>query len=446
MPTLGTGEPGASGGADEGAKGGGRGGTNGGARAGRRDAGQSPRRVLVVLPSWVGDAVMATPALRLLRSSLPGAFIGGLARPGIDRVLEGLDLFDELHLGRATGVLGPKHVAAKLRPRAYDTAVLLSNSFSSALIARIAGVPRRVGYDRDGRGILLTDRLRAPRTPGGAWALVPAVAYYLHAALCVLDPAHDRALALPRVERADRAPLGRAEGLRLELAVTPGDAEQAERMLVAMAVGGAFAVINPGGNDEAKRWPAERFGAVAAWLWREHRLASLVNGSPAEAALVRAVIDAARAHDAGTPVHSLPDAGGTLGSLKALLARARVLVTNDTGPRHMAIAMRTPTVALFGPTDPRWTTVPTREPTDRGPAIDGLPIEALVLADPTLPPGESANDHPARCAIRQIAVERVLVAVGRVLVVSGGEPGGGGAAGGSGPGGAGRRRPPVGYD
>jgi len=100
--------------------------------------------------------------------------------------------------------------------------------------------------------------------------------------------------------------------------------------------------------------------------------------------------------------------GGTLGSLKAITARARVLVTNDTGPRHIALAMGTPVVTLFGPTDHRWTIVPTQP---------GAP-ESIVLADPTLPADQSANDHPDRCSVDRIELSRVESAVDDVLDAS----------------------------
>src|SRR5690606_24812434 len=118
------------------------------------------------LPSWLGDAAMATPALRLLRDALPGAYIAGLARPAVADLLRGTALLDEMVVERASGVMGPKRAAAKVRPLRFDTALLLTNSFSTALVTRIAGIPRRVGYDRDGRGVLLTERLRAPEWPG----------------------------------------------------------------------------------------------------------------------------------------------------------------------------------------------------------------------------------------------------------------------------------------
>ena len=146
-------------------------------------------RLLVVVPSWLGDAVMCTPALRIIRELLPGAFIGALVRPGIDQLLGGSSLFDEAHVDRAMGVMGPKRVASKVRGHRYQAAVIFTNSFSSALITRLAGIPRRTGYDRDGRGLLLTDRPAAPKrrdldpysastTKPGAWAPVPACDYY----------------------------------------------------------------------------------------------------------------------------------------------------------------------------------------------------------------------------------------------------------------------------
>src|SRR4051812_17484920 len=126
------------------------------------------------MPTWVGDAAMATPTCRMLRERFRGTFIGALVRPGIDQLLAGMSFFDEVHVERASGVMGPKFVAAKLRPRRYDTALLLTNSFSTALVVRLAGIRRRIGYDRDARGLLLTDKLPAPKRGGGAWAPGPA--------------------------------------------------------------------------------------------------------------------------------------------------------------------------------------------------------------------------------------------------------------------------------
>jgi heptosyltransferase-2 len=352
-----------------------------------------PTRVLIVCPSWVGDAVMATPALRLIRSRLPGAFIGGLVRPGIDELLAGSGLLDEVHVEPAGGMMGPKRAAAKVRPRMYGAALLLTNSFSTALITRLAGIPRRVGYSRDARGILLTQKLDAPKRPDGRWAPIPAVAYYWHAAEALLDASMPRCLDASLPQQA-----------RLELAITPAQDASAAAALAALGIAEAepLAILNPGGNNPAKRWPPDRFAAVAAHLSRAHGLTILVSGSPAEGELCASIAAAATQAGAARAL-SLANSGLTLGPLKAVIRRARLMVSNDTGPRHIAAAFNIPVVSLFGPTDHRWTTIP---------APAG---EAVLLADPTLPETDVADDHPARCRVDRIEIETVIRASEELL-------------------------------
>lgn len=398
----------------------------------------APLRVLVVLPSWLGDAVMATPALALIRSRLRGSFIGALARPGLDELLAGSGLIDEFHVERSRGVMGPKVIAARVRPRRYDAALLLTNSFSTALITRLAFIPRRVGYDRDGRGLLLTQRLRPPLRsdddtrliPGvvratqhshrrehgasesvlahsGKYALISAVDYYLHAARHFLGFS---SAAAPSAD-VDAAP-------RMALGITDDQRQAALSVLerAGIARGEAYAILNPGANNPAKRWPAARFAEAGRDL-AARGLRVLVNGSPGEAELVQQVTDLIngdnRPSRAARAV-ALTPLGMSIGALKGLLAGVqggggdganpcRVLVTNDTGPRHIAAAFGVPTVTLFGPTDPRWTTLPPGQ----------HPFENIV-ADSSLPEHEIADDHPERCAIDRIGVERVLDALRRL--------------------------------
>jgi heptosyltransferase-2 len=196
---------------------------------------------------------------------------------------------------------------------------------------------------------------------------------------------------------------GMASPAQLELSTTEADERAAGEVL---GRGGAvlderIVVLNPGGNNPAKRWPADRFAAVGAHLAERHGLTIVINGAPAEqelAAQVGAVIRSA----SSARVVELPGLGVTLGSLKAIVRRAALMVTNDTGPRHIAAAFGVPTVSLFGPTDPRWTLLP-------APA-DGSPREIVLVADPTLPADEIADDHLERCRIDRIAVEEVIAA------------------------------------
>lgn len=346
-----------------------------------------PTRLLVVCPSWLGDGVMATPALRLLRDGLPGAFIGGLVRPGVDRILDGAGFFDEVVTDRAQGMMGPKRVAARLRSHRFDGALLLTNSFSAALTTRLAFIRVRVGYDRDGRGILLTHRLQAPKDQSGRWSPIPAVSYYHYAARAVLEPVD----SLPPFPPTDLPP-----GARLELATTEEDERNADELFerAGIAKGERFAILNPGGNNPAKRWPADRFASLVTHLAHHHDLRVVVNGSPEERELAETIC-------AETSGVSLPALAPSLSTLKAIVRRSALMVTNDTGPRHIAAAFGVPLVSLFGPTDPRWTTIPARE--------------RIVVADPTLPHDQCADHHPVRCAIGRISIERVVGAVDDLL-------------------------------
>lgn len=366
-----------------------------------RDAADTPRpgRLLVVMPTWVGDAVMATPALRTLRDHLPGAFLGALLRPGVDDILAGTDFFDEIHIDARSGVMGPKRAAAKLRPLQYDTALLLTNSFSSALTTRIAGIPRRVGYERDGRSFLLTAGLIPPKrrdTPpfdqdqshANDWAPIPACSYYMRLVAHILGatdhPIRDSIESIPR----------------MSLVTTPAEEDAASESLrkAGIAQDEPFAILNPGGNNPAKRWPPDRFAKLARHLRETHRLRSIVSGAPSEAELTEQI---AREAGAETAV-STANLGVTLASLKAIVRRSSIMITNDTGPRHIAAAFNVPVVSLFGPTDHRWTTIPHEQ-------------ERIILADPTLPEQRVSNDHPKRCAIEQIGYDTVAEATDSLL-------------------------------
>ncbi|MCB9845029.1 MAG: glycosyltransferase family 9 protein [Phycisphaeraceae bacterium] len=350
------------------------------------------RRVLVVCPSWVGDTVMASPAMRLLRDRLPGATIDALVRPGIDEVLAGSDLVDRVIVDARSGVMGVKRSAAKIRPGRYDGAVLMANSMSSALAIRVAGIARRFGYRRDGRALLLTDCLDWPRGKG-AEGIVSATDFYWRLAHFVLGdgPDHRRVGAEARLE------LGVSEAQRATACEVLGRA--------GIEPGRPYAVVNPGSSSIARRWPPERFAGVCDHLARTHGFTVVVNGAPSEREVIQAVLNRASSQ----PL-SLLDCGSSLGALKGIIAGARLLVTNETGPRFFAVASGTPVVVIFGPTDHRWSTVP----------VAPEAVQECVLADPTFPPDQNVNDDPHRNRIDRVEVQRVIEAVDRAVQAAAG--------------------------
>ena len=294
-----------------------------------------PRRILIVQPSWVGDAAMATPTLRAVRERFPAANISYLMRRYLKPLYAGIPWADRLLTHRPKG--GVTHLARLLRSGGFDLAILLPNAFRAALLARTARIPRILGYERDGRGFLLTDKLLPPRVRG-RFTPTPTLRYYL-------------GLANYLGARADRA-----EDRRMELFVTPEQRAAADQLLAKVGVkegNGPLVVLNPGAKyGAAKLWPAEGFAAVADRLVDERGATILIAGSPAERKIVAEVIGRMRC-----PAADLPAAGLDLGTLKEIVRRSDLMVTNDTGPRHLAAAFGVPVVTIFGPTDPAWTVI-----------------------------------------------------------------------------------------
>ncbi len=295
-----------------------------------------PQRLLVVLPNWVGDLVLATPALRAIRVQYPEAYIAALLKPAFREILSGGDWVNEI-LSWPVGKTRPRRrrgflgLAQDLREKQFDTAVLMTNSFRSALLARLAGIRRRVGYDRDGRGLLLSDKL-LPDKDHGKYVPVSMVRYYN---------------ALARYLGA------REVGNGLELYTTPEEEAVVQALFDRHGIGTGqpTVVLNPGASfGTAKCWLPERFAEVADGLIDAFGAAVFVSCGPKERDVARAVTSAMR-----NPAIVLDDPILPLGPLKALIRRCSLLVTNDTGPRHFGIAFGVPVVTLFGSTDPRWT-------------------------------------------------------------------------------------------
>jgi heptosyltransferase II len=320
------------------------------------------------MPNWLGDGVMATPFLRALRDLYPEAHIAALARPIIAPVLSGLPFVNDTHISK---IGDQKNAAAWLRGGKFDLAVLLPNSFRSAWTARAAKVPRRLGYARGWRSLLLTDKLppllkssdqrakdRAKRAAirdvgKRAHTKLPAVGGYQPV------PTIDYYLALAQYLGAD---ISSPSVRRMELAITGAEREESRAILAAQGISDEpTVVLVPGANfGSSKCWPPERFAGVADMLMDHHGPFAahvLIASSPAEMPIVAAILAASHLGPSGrlTALAKLNDGRGvSLGALKEIVRRSTLMICNDTGPRHFACALGVPVVTLFGPTDPVW--------------------------------------------------------------------------------------------
>jgi heptosyltransferase-2 len=298
--------------------------------------------VAVFLPGWVGDAVMATPALRALRSHFGSARVFAVVKRNVGDVFGGGDWFDEVLLDQGgAGVRNVARIAWWLRKRAIDVAVLFPNSFRTALFAWLAGCKRRIGYARYARSLLLTDAV-APRRDDRR-RLTPSP---------ILDAYNLLA------ERAGCP----APSRRIELFTTEGDEAAARRVWEAAALRDCSELVclNPGAAfGAAKLWPSAHFAALARALAVRRGCGVLVLCGPAEREISREIVCLAR-HPAVRSLadYTAPDTGGpplSLGLSKALVRHCDLLVTTDSGPRHFAAAFNRPVVTLFGPTHIAWT-------------------------------------------------------------------------------------------
>jgi heptosyltransferase II len=283
-------------------------------------------KVLVRATNWLGDAVMSLPAIRAVRDALPRAHLVVVAKPQVADLYARESVIDRvIPYPAPRGLRDRRAFARSLAEERFDGAILLQNAFDAALMVWLAGIPERIGYSRDGRGLLLTRAIRVPE-PGEI-------------------PRHESFYYLELLRRAgmmERFP--RAGAIRLEgigAARTAG-----ERHLAALGIVSPVIGISPGAAyGNAKRWLPERFAEVSAGFGE---CAVLVFGSAAERDLCETVARALTS--ARVDARNL--AGQTsLGEFIDLTAACRLYLTNDSGAMHVASALGVPTVAVFGATD-----------------------------------------------------------------------------------------------
>ncbi len=294
-----------------------------------------PQKIAVFLPNWIGDVVMATPALRALRRHFSDARLIGVLRPYVAGVLDGAPWLDRHILLDRQGPWSQRWpaVAWQLRSERLDLAVLFPNSLRAALVAWLAGCRRLVGLRRYGRGWLLTDALEPVRDTHNR--LVPSP---------IIDD-YNRL-----VEHVGCPPPGH----RLELFTRTEDERAAEAVWEEAGFANCSEVIcvNPGAAfGAAKHWYAESFAWLAQEFIDRRGSGVLVLCGPGERELARQIGRLTRRPALAT----LAERPLSLGLTKACVRRADLLITTDSGPRHFAAALGRRVLTLFGPTHIAWT-------------------------------------------------------------------------------------------
>jgi len=341
-------------------------------------------KIALFLPNWLGDLAMATPTLRAMRKHFgPEARLVGIMRPYLAEVLGGTDwlteqwFFDPRARDRR---LRNWALSRRMRRERFDLAVLLTNSLRTALVARLAGVPRRLGYVRYGRGPLLTDRLY-PQRDGRRIRTSPVVFTYLALAEAVGCP---------------------PESPRLELATTEEDERSADLVWTRLGMRDARRVVTfncSGAYGGAKLWPVEHFARLARLVVRRLDHDVLVMCGPNEREVARDIVQ----RSDSDRVFSMADQPLGLGTAKACIRRGRLMVSTDSGPKHVAAALGKPLVGLHGPFLPELS----HNPTQRAERLI-LDLDCAGCGKRVCPLGHH------RC-MKELSVETVYAAVLRLL-------------------------------
>lgn len=292
-------------------------------------------KILIRATNWVGDAIMALPALRAVRSKFPEAELAILARPYVADIYRDQQICDQL-IGydsrtKHAGILGRERLATELRAQKFDVALLLQNAFDAAWLAWRAGIPERIGYARDGRGFLLTKPIPVPKTG----EIPPHEKFYYLELLRRrgwIDSLPDESFIALNVSEASRQ---RAEEFLARFGV------RSNSLRIAIGAGASY--------GSAKCWPPPRFAEVANRLQAENDADVILFGTAAEAAVTRAISSELRQ----SPIDLTEKTA--IGDLPALLSQCHLFIGNDSGAMHVAAGVGLPVVAVFGPTDPHGT-------------------------------------------------------------------------------------------
>ena len=286
------------------------------------------KRILIINVNWLGDVLFSTPFIRAIRKRFPQSYIACMVVPRCRSMLELNPNLNEIIIydeeGRHKGILGKTKLIMFLRSKRFDAAFILHRSFTRALIVFLSGIKKRIGYRTKRRTLLLTDPVELPRIG------THKVDYFLNIA-------------------------GRfgadTDTKDYEFFVSDLDRKYTENLLSKEGIGkkDKLVVINPGGNWDLKRWPKENFAKLSDSLIKKLEVKVAISGAEKDRGLGKEIASIMKEKAAVLCGRT------SLKELGALLERADLVISNDSGPMHIAVSMKTPVVSLFGPTSSEFT-------------------------------------------------------------------------------------------
>lgn len=291
----------------------------------------SAKNILIRGTNWIGDAVMTLPAVAAIRNNFPEAKISILAKPWVSEIYKMGSHVDRIipfnDPGIHSGVKGKIKLAEELKSENFDMAILLQNAIEAAIITWLAGIPVRAGYNSDARGLLLTHSVQRTKEIKS----VHQTQYYLEMLA---------SLGFKIPENKNFFQPGEEYRILGEELLKKYHVKQ-QALIVGISPGAAY--------GPAKRWLPERFAAVADRLIDENLGQVILFGSADDRAVVSQVEQSARNY-------MINVSGKTdLKEAMALILKCSLFITNDSGLMHIAGTMNTPTVAIFGSTNPATT-------------------------------------------------------------------------------------------
>lgn len=291
-----------------------------------------PNKILIRGVNWIGDAVLTIPAIKSIRKAFPGSHISLLIKPWVSDVFKENRDIDEIILYEKSheSFSGKLELAKKLRQEKFDIAILLQNAFDAAFITWLAGIPERIGYQRDMRGFLLTKPV-----PLNKDVLKKHQLYYY------LD-----LLKSVGIETSDIQPY---------IYLTDDEREWARNTISSSFSDNHTPLvgINPGATfGSAKRWPAERFAWLTDRIINELNGRVIIFGGSSEVQIATEIVEIAESKTTEDGGRILMMAGKTgLRELSALISECDAFISNDSGPMHIASALLMPIIAIFGSTN-----------------------------------------------------------------------------------------------